>query len=211
MDNTRREAPDEPPSTHIHDAPGSPWRTVAAREAYRNPWIAVTEYQVIRPDGQPGIYGVVDPGDNAAVVALDASGRVTLVGEFLYPLQTYAWMIPSGAVERDEDPLLAAQRELAEEVGLAAAEWTPLGAYYLSSGISTQISHAYLARGLRGVPRQPEGTERLDIRTVPLSEAYAMCLRNEIRDAPSVMALWRAWALLHPDQPPAGGHHSAEE
>jgi len=156
-----------------HDDPQSPWRTLAAREVYRNPWISVTEYQVVRPDGQPGIYGVVDPGDNAAIVALDAQQRVTLV-----------------------DPLLAARRELAEETGLEADEWAPLGAYYLSSGISTQTSYAYLARGLRSVPARPEGTERLTLRSVPLAEAHRMCLRNEIRDAPSVMALWRAWELL---------------
>ncbi|SRR5258708_7836895 len=179
-----------------HDDPQSPWRTLAAREVYRNPWISVTEYEVVRPDGQPGIYGVVDPGDNAAIVALDAQQRVTLVGEFLYPLQVYAWMIPSGFVERGEDPLLAARRELAEETGLEADEWAPLGAYYLSSGISTQTSYAYLARGLRSVPARPEGTERLTLRSVPLAEAHRMCLRNEIRDAPSVMALWRAWELL---------------
>lgn len=191
---------DEPaPISHPipRDAPGSPWRTLGAREVYRNPWLVVTEYQVIRPDGRPGIYGVTDPGDNAAILTLDAEERVTLVGEFFYPLQVYGWKIPSGLVERGEEPLAAARRELAEETGLEADEWTPLGAYCLSPGISTQTSYAYLARGLRDVPARPEGTERIAVRRVPLAEARAMCLRNEIRDAPSVMALWRAWELLH--------------
>jgi 8-oxo-dGTP pyrophosphatase MutT (NUDIX family) len=152
---------------------------------------------VIRPDGQAGIYGVVDPHDNAAIVAQDAEGHVLLVGEFVYPLQEYTWMIPSGAVENGEDPLVAARRELEEEAGLLAAEWEPLGVYYLSPGISTQRSFAYLARALSAVPSRPEGTERLTLRTVSLAEARAMCLRNEVRDAPSVMALWRAWELLH--------------
>ncbi|HEY7983986.1 MAG TPA: NUDIX hydrolase [Ktedonobacterales bacterium] len=178
------------------DAPGSPWRTLASRVVYRNPWLAVTEHQVVRPDGQRGIYGVVDPGDNAAIVALDGDERVTLVGEFLYPLQVYAWMIPSGAVEHGENPEVAARRELAEEVGLEAANWMPLGAYYLSSGISTQTSYAFLARGLSEVRARPEGTERLTVRRVPLAEARALCLSGELRDAPSVMALWRAWELL---------------
>lgn len=179
------------------DAPGSPWRTLGAREVYRNPWLRVTEYQVIRPDGVPGIYGVADPGDNAAIVALDDAERVIMVGEFLYPLQTFAWMIPSGMVNVGEAPLAAAQRELEEEAGLQAAEWTPLGAYYLSAGISPQTSHAFLARGLRVVPARPEGTERLTLRQVPLAEARALCLRNDIRDVVSVAALWRAWELLH--------------
>ncbi|HEV2236876.1 MAG TPA: NUDIX hydrolase [Ktedonobacterales bacterium] len=178
------------------DAPGSPWRTLASRVVYRNPWLTVTEHQVVRPDGQRGIYGVVDPGDNAAIVALDDDEQVTLVGEFLYPLQVYAWMIPSGAVEHGENPEVAARRELAEEVGLAAANWTPLGAYYLSSGISTQTSYAFLARGLSVVRARPEGTERLTVRRLPLAEARALCLNGAMRDAPSVMALWRVWELL---------------
>ena len=179
------------------DAPDSPWRTLAARDVYRNPWLRVTEYEVIRPDGQPGLYGVVDPGDNAAIVALDEDESITLVGEFIYPLQRRAWKIPSGIVEAGERPLAAAQRELEEEAGLAAQEWVSLGAYHLSAGISTQSSHAYLARGLRAVPAHPEGSERLELRRLPLRAARAMCLANEIRDVVSVVALWRAWELLH--------------
>ena len=186
------------------DVPGSPWRTLGAREVYRNPWLRVTEYQVTRPDGTPGIYGVADPGDNAAIVALDGDERVTLVGEFLYPLQTFAWTIPSGMVNAGEAPLAAAQRELEEEAGLLAAEWTPLGAYYLSAGISPQTSHAFLARGLRAVAARPEGTERLTWRQMSLAEARALCLRNEIRDVVSVAALWRAWELLHGTEPGGG-------
>jgi 8-oxo-dGDP phosphatase len=197
MPANERSDPAQPSGADGRDAAGSPWRTLDAREVYRNPWMAVTEYRVVRPDGQPGIYGVVDPGDNAAIVALDAEERVTLVGEFLYPLQVYSWMIPSGFVERGEDPLAAARRELMEEAGLEAGEWTALGAYYLSCGISTQTSYAYLARDLRSVVARPEGTEQLALRSMPLAEARALCLRNEIRDAPSVLALWRAWEMLH--------------
>lgn len=185
------------PDAARHDAPDSPWRTLSAREVYRNPWMRVTEYQVIRPDGQSGIYGVVNPGDNAAIVALDAAEQVTLVGEFLYPVQLTGWMIPSGRIEEGEDPLAAARRELEEEAGLAADEWLPLGSTFLSAGISTQISYAYLARGLRSVPARPEGTERLTVRRVPLREARQLCLANTIRNAASVVALWRAWELLH--------------
>jgi 8-oxo-dGTP pyrophosphatase MutT (NUDIX family) len=190
----------EAPGRQLADAPGSPWRTLAAREAYRNRWFTVTEYQVIRPDRQPGIYGVVDPGDNATIVALDAEDRALLVSEFLYPLQTYAWKLPSGMVERGEDAAAAARRELSEEAGLEADNWTPLGNYYLSAGIARQTSYIYLARGLRAFPTAPEGTEQLTLRPVPLAEARAMCLRNEIRDAPSVLGLWRAWEWLRNSQ-----------
>jgi 8-oxo-dGTP pyrophosphatase MutT (NUDIX family) len=178
------------------DAPGSPWRTVGAREVYRNPWLTVTEYQVIRPDCQQGIYGVVDPGDNVTIVALDDDERVWLVREFLYPLQTAEWFLPTGAVEHGEEPLAAAQRELAEETGLRAETWTALGAYTLSPGISPQVGHIYLARGLRHGVAAPEGTEQITTRAIPLDEALAACLRNEIRASLAVIGIWRTWALL---------------
>jgi 8-oxo-dGTP pyrophosphatase MutT (NUDIX family) len=179
------------------DAPGSPWRTVGAREVYRNPWLSVTEYEVIRPDGQLGIYGVVDPGDNVTIVALEDDERVWLVREFLYPLQTTEWFLPTGAIERGEEPLAAAQRELAEETGLRAESWTLLGVYSLSPGISSQIGHIFLARGLQRGAASPEGTEQITTRLIPLREALAACLHNEIRATLAVVGVWRAWSLLH--------------
>lgn len=179
------------------DAPESPWRTVSSREIYRNPWLTVTEYDVLRPDGERGIYGVVDPGANVTIVALENDETIWLIREFSYPLQRVRWILPTGRVEPGEDPLRAAQRELAEEVGLQATIWDMLGAFPLSGGISTQISHAYLARELHPGAAAPEGTERIEPRQMPLRQAYAACLDGTISDAPVVLAIWRAWALLH--------------
>lgn len=184
------------------DPPESPWRTLAAAEVYRNPWIAVTEYAVLRPDGTPGIYGVVDPGDNASVVALDADGSITLVGAFLYPLQRYEWTIPSGKVEPDESPEQSARRELAEEAGIEAARWDLLGAYALSPGISTQISYIYLARDLTHVPPRPEATEQLALRRQPLADAFAECLRGGYPSAVTALGILRAHLALSTDDPP---------
>ncbi len=181
------------------DPAESPWRTLGAREVYRNPWIRVTEYSVQRPDGEMGIYGVVDPGDNATIVALDEEERISLVGEFRYVTQQQQWMLPSGKVEDGEEPLAAARRELAEEAGVEAGEWASLGAYHLSNGILKQVSHIFLARGLQPTEARPEGTEVFAMRRLPLREAVDACLRGEIADAPSVLGIWRTWFLLHGD------------
>jgi len=178
------------------DPPHSPWRTVGAREVYRNPWLAVTEYAVIRPDGQHGIYGVVDPGDNVSVVPLDDEEHVWLIGEFRYPTQRFAWTLPSGKVEAGEETLAAARRELAEETGLQAAEWELLGAHPLSDGTSTQISHIYLARDLLHGEARPEGTEQLTLRRLPLRDAVEACRVGAIADATSVLGIWGAWLHL---------------
>jgi 8-oxo-dGTP pyrophosphatase MutT (NUDIX family) len=200
-----RLTPNDDPSTQAStqalgdgpDAPGSPWRTLGGRQVYRNPWLAVTEYDVVRPDGGHGIYGVVDPGDNVTMVALENDESVWLIREFSYPLQRDRWILPSGRVEPGEDPLQAAQRELAEEVGLHAATWKHLGAFPLSGGISTQVSHIFLAQNLQRGTATPEVTERIEPRLTPLRHAYSACLDGVISDASVVLAIWRVWTLLH--------------
>lgn len=181
------------------DAPGSPWHTLAAREIYRNRWLRLTEYAVLRPDGSEGIYSVVDPGDNVTILALDADQQVYLLTTFVYTMQRAEVIAPSGSIDPGEEPEDAARRELREETGITAATWTPLGAYELSHGISTQVSYLYLARDLTFGPPQREATEAMELCPLPLREAYELCLRGEIRSAPTALALWRVWALLHGD------------
>lgn len=193
-------SPSRPPIPR--DAEGSPWRTLSAREVYRNRWIRVTEYQVIQPDGGPGLYGVVDPGDNVTIVALDedqGEEHVWVVEDFLYPIQARGWFLPTGAIDTGEDPLLAAQRELAEETGLRAARWEPLGAFYLTPGIATQRSYVFLARGLSSGAHQREATEAgMTMRRLPLRYAYDASQRGETPAAITALGLWLAWSRLHP-------------
>jgi 8-oxo-dGTP pyrophosphatase MutT (NUDIX family) len=161
---------------------------------YRNPWLVVTEYRTIRPDGNPGIYGVVDPGDNVTIVAVNEARQVLLVRDFVYPVQTWARSLPSGAVEPTEEPLAAARRELAEEGGVSASEWVELGAYWLTCGISPQTSYLYLARSLQVFAAHPEPTEVITREWVDFAEALALARSGEIRDAPSALGLMLAAA-----------------
>ncbi len=182
----------------LPDAPDSPWRTLSSREVYRNPWFSVVEHSVIRPDGLPGLYCVADPGDNVTIVAVDDTERVCLIRDFVYAFQMFDEFLPSGTVDPGEDPRAAARRELLEETGLSAAEWTPLGTYRLSPGFSRQTSSIYLARGLTHGEARREPTERMTLRMVPLREALAAALRDEMHSAVAALGILRAWASLHP-------------
>ena len=169
-----------------------PWRRLATEVAHANPYFRVRHDRVIRPDGQPGDWYVVEVAANAGVVAVDEVGTVVLVGEWAYPVDAYSWSIPSGGAEDGEEPLAAAQRELREETGIEADRWESLGHFYLGQGLSSQESHVYLATGLRQGVASPEGTEALEIAHVPLEEAWARCLSGDLRDSVTLVGL--TWA-----------------
>jgi 8-oxo-dGTP pyrophosphatase MutT (NUDIX family) len=170
----------------------NPWRLLITSIAHANPYFRVRHDRVIRPDGRPGDYYVVETAANAGTVAVDGAGAVVLVGEWVYPVEAYGWSIPSGALDPNEPPLAAAQRELREETGILADRWEPLGSFYLSQGMSTQVSHLFLATGLREGAASPEGTEALEIARIPLEDAWARACRGEYQDAVTLVGL--TWA-----------------
>ena len=89
--------------------PSNPWTTLDSRSVYENPWIAVREDKILRPDGQPGIYGVVQFKNKAVgILPVAADGSVWLVGQYRYPLGIYSWEIPEGGGPIGEDPEVTA-------------------------------------------------------------------------------------------------------
>jgi 8-oxo-dGTP pyrophosphatase MutT (NUDIX family) len=180
----------EPP--HEPDPRANPWTRLSRSVIYENPWIRVYEDQVLRPDGKPGIYGVVHFHNRAiGVLPVDEAGRVLLVGQYRYPLDVYSWEIPEGGGAADEDPLEAARRELAEETGYSAGRWQEILRAHLSNSVTDEAAVAYLATELRPGVARPEGTEQLRLRWVPFAEALRMATTGEITDALSVLAIQR--------------------
>lgn len=168
----------------------NPWQTVSTREIYRNPWIRVREDSVVRPDGNPGIYSVVEARPATGVLALNDLGNLVLVGQFRYPTNCYSWEIPEGGAEAGESPLQAVQRELKEEAGLLARHWELLaGDIQLSNCYTNERGYLFLARDLQEVSAAPDATEELAIRWVSPKEAMDMILRSELTDSLSMLAI----------------------
>ncbi|MEB3329399.1 MAG: NUDIX hydrolase [Candidatus Sericytochromatia bacterium] len=184
------------------DAEGNPWHRHGSRRVYETPWIRVRVDDVTRPDGAPGTYGVVEFRSRAiGIVPVTPEGDTFLVGQWRYPLAQYSWEIPEGGGRLDEPPLEAARRELREETGLEAGRWTYLGELSTSNSVTDELGCVFLAEELTQGPADPEGTERLQVRRVPLAMAYEMAMTGEISDGLAIIGLARAWRHLHGGAP----------
>ena len=176
----------------------NPWKLVSSKVIYTNPWLTLREDQVIRPDGKPGIYGVVETRIATGVIALTPDLEVYLVGQYRYPTNQYSWEIIEGGTDEGENPLDAIKRELREEAGLIASSWSELGPdLHLSNCISSEVAKLYIAWELTETDAEPEGTEVLKVRKLPYKECLELVKRGEITDAMSVIAILRLqpWLL----------------
>ena len=180
----------------------NPWKTKRSEVAYSNPWISVEHNEVVNPAGGDGIYGVVRFKNVAVgVVPIDDEGYTYLVGQYRYATDRYEWEIPEGGCPIGTDPLATAKRELKEETGLTAQWWSPLGDFYLSNSVTDEYGIAYLARDLQRGASEPEDTEELQIKRLPIRDAIDMVLSGDIKDAVSVIALQRVALQLGSDLP----------
>lgn len=170
----------------------NPWQILESNAIYDNPWIKITEHQVINPTGGKGIYGEVHFKNYAiGIIALDEDDKIWLVGQYRFPLKAYSWEIPEGGGPLDANPLTSAKRELLEETGLVAQYWEELLRMHLSNSVSNELAIIYLARDFEQFEAQPEETEELVVKKVHFEEAYQMVLRGEITDSMSVAAILR--------------------
>ena len=175
----------------------NPWKIVSDKEVYDNPWINLTEYQVINPNGGKGIYGKVHFKNYAiGIVPLDDELNTWLVGQFRFPLNQYSWEIPEGGGPLNTEPLQSAQRELLEETGLVAQQWQLIQTMHLSNSVSDELSLLYVARELTQHEAEPEETEQLQIKKFPFEEVYQMVQSGQITDSMSVAAILRVKLML---------------
>lgn len=187
-------------------APGrrSPW-TVRGRETrYENPWLRLVHYDVLKPNGEPGIYGVCRFNTLAvAVLPVFHDGDVMLVGQWRFGIDEWSWELPEGGGPLDQDPLAHAKTELVEETGLAAAHWREILRMASSNSVTDERVFGYLAWDLSQGEASPEDSEAITLRRLPFAELHHMVLHGEITDAPTMAMTLKARALAQARALPA--------
>lgn len=179
------------------DEQKNPWQVLDSREIYQNPWIQLTEYNVINPGGGKGIYGKIHLKNLAiGIVVLDEQYHTWLVGQYRFTLSSYSWEIPEGGGPLGVAPVESAKRELLEETGLVAGDWTELMRLHTSNSVTDEFAIVFLARGLEQHTAMPEETEQLVVKRVPFEEAWQMANTGLITDAISVAAIQKVkWMI----------------
>lgn len=176
---------------HHSEAPThNPWQTQAVRPIYANPWIRVSEYDVIRPDGTPGLYGIVHMQNRAALaMPIDTEGYTVLVAQWRYTLERLCWELPAGGAPVGKNLHEAALRELTEETGLVAGKSALLNRTTLSNSSTDGAGEAWLCWDLGAGELALDETEEFSLWRLPVWQAVGLALDGTITDTLSQMAL----------------------
>jgi 8-oxo-dGTP pyrophosphatase MutT (NUDIX family) len=172
-------------------------RRVSSRVVYRSRWMSVREDQIVRPDGSPGVYGVIDKDDFALVIPAERDG-FWLVEQFRYPVGARRWEFPQGTFDpgASGSPADLARAELAEETGLRARRLTHLGHLHCAYGMSSQGFDVFLGTDLvAGAPRRSVEEQDMRQRWLPRAEFEQLVRSGEITDDSSLAAY--TLLLLH--------------
>ena len=171
--------------------------TLASESKFVGNIISVRVDQVRLPNGRDARLEVITHPGGAAVVALDPDHLVCLLRQFRYAAGSeWLWELPAGKIDDQEPPLRTAQRELAEEAGREAQDWSNLGYVISSPGVFTERVHLYLAQQLTEVSTQLEPEEVLEVHWMPLTEALRMADAGEIVDGKTLVGLYRTARTL---------------
>ena len=171
-------------------------RKVRSETIFDGKIIKVLKDQAELPNGSLAVREVVEHPGGVCVLALDGDGNATLVRQFRYPIQQQLLELPAGKLEYGEDHYAAAVRELSEETGLEAAEWTYLGYMLSSPGFCTEKIHMYLAQNLKRQGQHLDEDEFLDLLVMPFETLVKQVMDNTITDGKTAAATLKTKVLL---------------
>ncbi len=178
------------------------WQRISSRYVHTNPYYRIRHDEVIRPDGKPGNYFILEAPPSVFIIPVMPDGRILLIKMFRYPTQMESWEIPAGSRNPDEEAIAAAVREFTEETGYAAGSWEHLGTFQTSNSKTDGLGDAFVCTNI--VPA--DGHDQLEegisqTRLVTQDELADMIADGEITDG-STLAPLMMWLAnrLRPDR-----------
>ena len=163
---------------------------------YKGVVIDVYNDRVLLENGKETTRDVVRHPGGVCIVALNENNEVYFVRQFRYPHGKVLLEIPAGKLEWGEDHFACGKRELLEETGCTADEFTYLGCLLPTPAYDTEVIHMYMAKGLHKSSQHLDEDEFLEVSLIPLAKAVEMVMNNEIHDAKTAIAILKAKAIL---------------
>ncbi len=157
--------------------------------------IRVTLDHVELENGRTSTREIVHHNGGAAIAALNEQDEIFLVRQYRYALQRELIELPAGKLEKGEDPLCAAKRELSEETGFSSDAFFDLGSIIPTCGYDSEVIYLYAAKNLTAVGQHLDADEFLSVFTMPFSQAVEQVLSGEITDAKTVAGILKLHAL----------------
>ena len=160
---------------------------ISSREVFKNKLFTVVDEVAHDPDGFEIHRAIVRHPGSAVMMAVDEDGRILLVRQFRLPAEQYLWELPAGRLDPGESALQAAKRELREETGFQAANWTDLASFWASPGYVAEKMNLFLATGVSGGKQEPMEDERIEVHWFAEAEVRKMIRDGEIDDAKTMI------------------------
>ena len=173
------------------------WPVISSREIHRDNWVIVLREDIVQRPGHPDeTFGrlVIEHPGAVVVLAVDDEERVCCIRQYRHAGGAVFIELPAGILDdEDEDPQVTAARELREEVELQAERWRRLLTLYPTAGITSELHHIYLARGLshsnRGDFELRAEEAELEVVWVPFEELLGAVLDERVREGPLAAAV----------------------
>lgn len=172
------------------------WRINHETNEYSTPLFTVKRVNLSFPDGKARDYDLIDIQNAVTILPIDEERNVYFVNQYRVGAKKLLLELPAGKIEDAEDPLLTAQRELREEIGMSARSWTRLGGFYMTPGYATEYMHCFLAEELYPDALAPDADEFIHLTRLPLDEVSGMISDQVIEDSKTLAVMMLAQRFL---------------
>ena len=167
-------------------------KTVSEKHIYKGNIIDVDLLTVTLPNGKTATRDIVRHPGASAVIPLNEKGEIYMVRQFRKPLDSVSLEIPAGKLDKGEDPIVCAGRELKEETGLTAEKLTYLVSVHSTPGFSDEVLHLFAATGLKEGDSCADEDEFITTEKYHVDELLGMVLEGKITDAKSIIGIFLA-------------------
>jgi ADP-ribose pyrophosphatase len=166
-----------------------PFKKIASEIGYQGKAFKMRRDTLELPDGRTVVYDIIDHPGAVTIIPLDEQGQILFIRQFRPATGEVLLELPAGTLEKGEEPQHCAEREIREETGYAAREFTRLGGLWLAPGYSGEYLHFFLAQDLYLSHADGDDDEFIAVEKIPVARAIAMAQSGEIHDGKSLAGL----------------------